>query len=66
MLTYNDSPRFVFSFHGGLSHDSINLVGAADDELNTWLRLLKDTHLLDNTILIMMSDHGNRLVLEPW
>ncbi|XP_011197023.1 uncharacterized protein Lly_3 [Zeugodacus cucurbitae] len=60
MLKYKDSPRFVFSFHGGLSHDSINLVGAADDDLNSWLRILKDTHILDNTILIMMSDHGNR------
>ncbi|XP_053961211.1 uncharacterized protein LOC128865167 [Anastrepha ludens] len=60
MLKYKDSPRFVFSFHGGLSHDSINLIGAADDEVISWLRFLKETHLLDNTILIMMSDHGNR------
>ncbi|XP_020717580.1 uncharacterized protein LOC101462680 isoform X2 [Ceratitis capitata] len=60
MLKYKDSPRFVFSFHGGLSHDSINLVGAADEDLSSWLRILKETHVLDNTILIMMSDHGNR------
>ncbi|XP_067648400.1 uncharacterized protein [Eurosta solidaginis] len=60
MVKYKDSPRFVFSFHGGLSHDSINLIGAADDDVMSWLQILKDTHLLDNTILIMMSDHGNR------
>ncbi|XP_017480222.1 PREDICTED: uncharacterized protein LOC108369597 isoform X2 [Rhagoletis zephyria] len=60
MLKYKDSPRFIFSFHGGLSHDSINLIGTADDEVVAWLRSLKEAHILDNTILIMMSDHGNR------
>ncbi|XP_016985417.1 uncharacterized protein LOC108048954 [Drosophila rhopaloa] len=60
MLKYRDAPRFVFSFHGGLSHDSINLVGAADDDVHDWLVALKERSLLDDTILIMMADHGNR------
>ncbi|XP_001359906.2 uncharacterized protein [Drosophila pseudoobscura] len=60
MLKYRDAPRFVFSFHGGLSHDSINLVGAADDDVHDWLVALKEKSLLDDTILIFMADHGNR------
>ncbi|KAH8375052.1 hypothetical protein KR200_011679 [Drosophila serrata] len=60
MLKYRDAPRFVFSFHGGLSHDSINLIGAADDDVHDWLVALKERSLLDDTILIMMADHGNR------
>ncbi|XP_030372616.1 uncharacterized protein LOC115622717 isoform X2 [Scaptodrosophila lebanonensis] len=60
MMKYRDSPRFVFSFHGGLSHDSINLIGAADDDVHDWLVALKEKNLLDDTILIVMADHGNR------
>lgn len=56
----NQRPQFVFSFHGELSHDSINLVGVADDDIVDWLKTLHTNGLLDRTILIMMSDHGNR------
>lgn len=54
------SPSFAFSFHAELSHDSVNLIGVADDDVKNWLQDLKASGLLDNTILIMMSDHGNR------
>lgn len=54
------SPQFAFSFHGELSHDSINLVGVADDDLTDWLKGLKSSGLLNRTILVMMADHGNR------
>ncbi|XP_055635031.1 uncharacterized protein LOC129774949 [Toxorhynchites rutilus septentrionalis] len=60
MLSYPSNPRFVFSFHGELSHDSINQVGVADTDITNWLVELKQSGLLNNTILIMMSDHGNR------
>lgn len=61
MQTYhNKKPLFAFSFHGELSHDSINLIGNADDDLTEWLQNLQRNGLLDNTILILMSDHGNR------
>lgn len=56
----NQRPQFVFSFHGELSHDSMNLVGVADDDIVDWLKTLHTNGLLDRTILIMMSDHGNR------
>ncbi|XP_037813807.1 uncharacterized protein LOC119604954 [Lucilia sericata] len=60
MAKYSDTPRFVFSFHGGLSHDSINLIEAADEDVVSWLETLRAKQLLDNTILIFMSDHGIR------
>ncbi|XP_049286238.1 uncharacterized protein LOC125765304 [Anopheles funestus] len=61
MTNYRPStPRFVFSFHGELSHDSINLVGVADTDLTNWLVELKKSGVLNNTILVLMSDHGNR------
>lgn len=51
---------FIFSFHGELSHDSFNMIGVADDDIRNWLKSLKADGLLDRTILIFMSDHGNR------
>lgn len=54
--------QFAFSFHGELSHDSINLVGVADDDIAEWLKYLKLNGLLERTILVMMADHGNRYV----
>lgn len=60
MNAYRDRPHFVFSFHGELSHDSINLVGVADRDLTAWMKNLHTSGALNNTILIMMSDHGNR------
>ncbi|XP_073832590.1 uncharacterized protein isoform X2 [Musca autumnalis] len=60
MAKYCDTPRFVFSFHGDLSHDSINLIELADDDVVAWFEDLQHKKLLDNTILIFMADHGNR------
>lgn len=60
MQKYTEVPKFVFSFHGELSHDSINLIGLADYDARQWLRELKNSGTLDDTILIFMADHGNR------
>uniref|UniRef100_A0A0K8SW36 Uncharacterized protein n=1 Tax=Lygus hesperus TaxID=30085 RepID=A0A0K8SW36_LYGHE len=38
---YKDRPKFVFGFHGEISHDDYNLVGAADDDLREWLEWFK-------------------------
>lgn len=56
----NTNPSFIFSFHAELSHDSINLIGVADDDITAWMKSMKTSGLLNNSILIMMSDHGNR------
>lgn len=57
---HNRRPQFAFSFHGELSHDSINLVGVADADLKEWLEGLQSSGFLNRTILILMADHGNR------
>lgn len=60
--TYQKQPKFAFGFHGELSHDSINDIGLADQDLLKWMKDLNDSGVLNNTVLIIMSDHGNRLV----
>lgn len=57
---YKDRPKFMFGFHGELSHDSYNLIGAADNDLKEWLEWFKSEGHLNNTLLILMSDHGHR------
>lgn len=57
---HKDQPKFVFGFHGELSHDSYNDIGAADEDVLLWLKDLKKSGHLNNTILIFMSDHGHR------
>lgn len=59
---YRDKPKFVFSFLGEISHDSYNLVQAIDDDFVDWLRWFEDGNYLNNTLLIVMSDHGPRFV----
>lgn len=60
MQFHRDKPRFLFGFHGELSHDSYDLVSCADDDLVAWMEKLKKDGVLENTILIIMSDHGSR------
>ncbi|XP_011498196.1 PREDICTED: uncharacterized protein LOC105362451 [Ceratosolen solmsi marchali] len=57
---YKDQPKFIFGFHGELSHDSYNDIGVADDDVLHWIKDLKESGHLNNTILILMSDHGHR------
>jgi membrane-anchored protein YejM (alkaline phosphatase superfamily) len=57
---YKDQPKFIFGFHGELSHDSYNDIGVADEDVLHWIRDLKEYGHLNNTILILMSDHGHR------
>jgi len=57
---YAQRPRFSFLFHSELSHDKINLLQLVDDDLLAFLQGLQTDGLLDNTMLILMSDHGVR------
>lgn len=60
MTVYKDRPKFAFTFHGELSHDDFNLVSVADDDLLALLTSLRDEGHLNNTVLVVMSDHGHR------
>lgn len=57
---YREKPKFMFSFHTELSHDSHNLVGAVDTDMVEWLQAMNEEGHLNNTLLIIMSDHGPR------
>ncbi|XP_057331266.1 uncharacterized protein LOC130671406 isoform X2 [Microplitis mediator] len=57
---YRDKPKFIFGFHGELSHDSYNDIGVADNDLLKWIKIMQDQGHLNNTIMILMSDHGHR------
>uniref|UniRef100_T1IUT3 DUF229 domain-containing protein n=1 Tax=Strigamia maritima TaxID=126957 RepID=T1IUT3_STRMM len=57
---YADKPKFAFSFHSELSHDNLNKVGSADDDLHQMIYFLQSQGHLNTTLLIIMSDHGHR------
>lgn len=57
---YASKPKFVFGFHAELSHDSLNLIGVVDDDLRDWIQWFEDHGHLNNTLLMLMSDHGHR------
>nr|CAD7197435.1 unnamed protein product [Timema douglasi] len=59
---YRDKPKFMFAFHGELSHDSYNQIGATDQDMLDWLTTFKEEGHLNNTLLVMMSDHGHRFM----
>lgn len=57
---YYDIPKFIFGFHGELSHDDYNLIGYADEDIYNFIKDLNEDGILNNTLLILMSDHGHR------
>ncbi|KAF8371503.1 hypothetical protein PRIPAC_77932 [Pristionchus pacificus] len=54
------TPRFGLLHHCAYSHDDINLIGLMDDDFTAWLRSMSEDGLLDDTVLIVMADHGHR------
>lgn len=57
---YPSLPKFAFQFHSRLSHDDINLIEVADLDMVAHLQRLKSAGHLNNTIVIVFSDHGHR------
>ncbi|XP_066272353.1 uncharacterized protein [Branchiostoma lanceolatum] len=57
---YKDIPKFAIVFHAELSHDHLNMVQVADEDILTLVRSWKDTGYLNNTILVLFADHGSR------
>ncbi|CAF1322881.1 unnamed protein product [Rotaria sp. Silwood1] len=57
---YPNAPKFSFAFHNQYSHNSNNRLPYADDELVEFLKLMNNRGYFDNTIFILMSDHGAR------
>ncbi|XP_078578347.1 uncharacterized protein LOC144863206 [Branchiostoma floridae x Branchiostoma japonicum] len=57
---YHDVPKFAIVFHTELSHGSLNRVQVADEDILTLIKSWKDKGYLNNTVLILFSDHGAR------
>lgn len=56
----SDVGKFIFGFHSEYSHGVVEELVLADEPVTEWIRGLKDSGKLDNTILMVMSDHGHR------
>ncbi|XP_014249500.1 uncharacterized protein LOC106666665 isoform X2 [Cimex lectularius] len=61
LQTYKDCPKFLFSLHNELTHDTLNLASNADDELKDFLKTSYDAGLLDRSIVVLLGDHGHRI-----
>ncbi|XP_059144628.1 uncharacterized protein LOC131931792 isoform X1 [Physella acuta] len=57
---YKHEPKFLVHFYSPLSHDDNNLITMADDDLKNFLENLETGGYLNNTLLLVMSDHGSR------
>uniref|UniRef100_A0A0K0D8R7 Sulfatase domain-containing protein n=1 Tax=Angiostrongylus cantonensis TaxID=6313 RepID=A0A0K0D8R7_ANGCA len=60
MKVYSDVPRFLLMHQSLLSHDDINLVEVEDEDLANHLSSMHKNGELDNTVVILMADHGHR------
>ena len=60
MFKYKSVPRFSFGFIGELSHADNNPAQHIDRDLVALLQTLKKNGALDNTLLVVMGDHGAR------
>lgn len=52
--------KFVFGFHSEYSHGLVEELTFADDPVTQWIQHLHETNILNQTILMIMSDHGHR------
>ncbi|XP_061195420.1 uncharacterized protein LOC133203670 [Saccostrea echinata] len=60
MDKYKYEPHFAFSFITGLTHDFLQSAGYADIPYLNFLKKLRENEQLNNTVLILYSDHGMR------
>ena len=52
-------PYFVYSFFAQMTHEDFNNFALIDQSISTFLKQLRP--LLDNTLLVIMGDHGPRV-----
>ncbi|XP_034952238.1 uncharacterized protein [Chelonus insularis] len=55
-----DDPYFAFFWEASLTHDFFNFPQLGDDVYSNTLKYFMSEGLLENTLLILMSDHGMR------
>ncbi|ESP04838.1 hypothetical protein LOTGIDRAFT_109590 [Lottia gigantea] len=57
---YQNVSKFMFAFHTELSHADNNPVQYIDEDLTDFLNFLNVNGYLDNTLVVLMADHGAR------
>ncbi|CAD5119504.1 unnamed protein product [Dimorphilus gyrociliatus] len=57
---YDGYPKFALTNYEEMSHDSFVDIKLADEPQAKWIEKLENTGALDNTIFILMSDHGGK------
>ncbi|XP_068624536.1 uncharacterized protein [Battus philenor] len=55
-----DGKRFCFTFIADITHDDFNVISTADDDLAEFLRGFQKAGHTEDTLLIVMGDHGPR------
>ena len=60
MNIYRRELKFSFLHHSQLSHESDAYIEAMDDDLVSFLKLLQSQGHLQNTAILLISDHGHR------
>ncbi|OWF46605.1 uncharacterized protein LOC110455492 [Mizuhopecten yessoensis] len=57
---YRNKAKFAFTWINEISHDYANFLEIGDQDFVDFLTWLKKDGHLDNTVLLLMSDHGSR------
>ncbi|CAG5121124.1 unnamed protein product [Candidula unifasciata] len=57
---YKNKRKFLFHFITEFSHDDNNLMSLMDDDIQKLVEFLYEGNYLNNTLLILMGDHGAR------
>ncbi|EDO40187.1 predicted protein, partial [Nematostella vectensis] len=60
ITAYPNTPKFGFTFLGSLCHQHLNMVSSGARDIHQFLKSLHSDGLLNNTLLIVMGDHGAR------
>ena len=60
LRNYRDRPTFSYFIHSEVSHNNSPLVAIADDDLVELMDHLEKTDLIQNTLLVVFGDHGDR------
>lgn len=63
-IAKRSNPLFAYAWFSELSHDHLNGARRADNDFFQFFERLEQTGLLNNTVILFLSDHGSRL--EMW
>lgn len=55
-----DVTKFAFAFHSEYSHGVVEELSLADEPITQWFTRLNESGILNDTVVMIMSDHGHR------